>query len=297
MSSPQVESGRAFEYGIVQAFHRFYSSSIVRNDELMRRAEQAFINCTSSEQKKIFKASNEVSAFLITRDDNLRPRDGYRIWLQSDMKGVGGDVRDVVIDYAGNQIGISAKNRHWAVKHPRLSERIDFGQKWFGIPCDITYFHQIAPIFRELRILRQQGIYWRDLSSKIERFYIPILDAFKDETVRLCNNNVNSPRRMVEYLLGEYDFYKVIKENGNISIQSFNMNNTLGWGRHIRLPTRLIEARKKDNSKNTIIFTFDEGWQLSFRIHNAESLVVPSLKFDVQIIGLPNTTQHQIHYS
>lgn len=101
---------------------------------------------------------------------------------------------------------------------------------------------------------------------------------------------------MVEYLMGEHDFYKVIKENGDVSIQSFNMHGALGWGRHIRLPTRLIEAREKDNSDNTMIFTFNEGWQLSFRIHNAESRVVPSLKFDVQIVGLPNATSHQIHY-
>ncbi|MEG2575602.1 MAG: HaeIII family restriction endonuclease [Christensenella sp.] len=33
----------------------------------------------------------------------------------------------------------------------------------------------------------------------------------------------------------------------------------------------------------------DGGWQFSFRIHNAATLVEPSLKFDVQIIGMPVT--------
>ena len=91
--------------------------------------------------------------------------------------------------------------------------------------------------------------------------------------------------------------YRVIKENGEVTIHSFNLHNTLGWGRTISLPTRLIEARQKDDSENTLILTFDAGWQLSFRIHNAESRVMPSLKFDVQIVGLPNATQHQIHYA
>jgi hypothetical protein len=292
----QVDSGHAFEYGLAQSFHRLYASSTLRDDVFMRRAEQSFTACSEIEQDKIFRAADEIAAFLLAHDNNLRPRDGYTIWLQSDMSGVRGDVRDVLIGHDTMQTGLSAKNRHWALKHSRLSERIDFGRRWFGVPCDPGYFHQIVPIFRELNTLRRIGTYWRDLENKSERFYIPVLTAFRDEAVRLCNSNPNSPRHMVEYLVGAYDFYKVIKENGDVSIQSLNMHGTLGWGRHIRLPTRLIEAREKDNSDNTIIFTFDEGWQISFRIHNAESLVVPSLKFDIQAVGLPNATSHQIHY-
>ncbi len=28
-------------------------------------------------------------------------------------------------------------------------------------------------------------------------------------------------------------------------------------------------------------------WQFSFRLHNAKDLVEPSLKFDIQIVGVP----------
>ena len=31
----------------------------------------------------------------------------------------------------------------------------------------------------------------------------------------------------------------------------------------------------------------NNGWQLSFRIHNAKTDVEPSLKFDIQFIGMP----------
>ena len=31
----------------------------------------------------------------------------------------------------------------------------------------------------------------------------------------------------------------------------------------------------------------NNGWELSFRIHNASTLVEPSLKFDIQFIGMP----------
>lgn len=295
MSKSQVESGHAFEYGIACAFHRLYTSSVLTDDSFTRRAKDSFVNCSSREQSKIVKASDEIAAFLVAHDNNLRIRDDYSIRLQSDMRGVVGDVRDVIITRSNLEVGISAKNRHTAVKHSRLSEKIDFGRDWFGVPCNPEYFHQIVPIFRELRTLKRQGVLWRDLENKVGRFYIPILLAFKDEAERLCKNQ-DMPKRMVEHLMGKFDFYKIIKENGDVSVKSFNMHGTLGWGKRIKLPTRLIEAREKDDSDNTMIFTFDEGWQLSFRIHNASSAVEPSLKFDVQIIGLPNAAQHEIHY-
>ena len=31
----------------------------------------------------------------------------------------------------------------------------------------------------------------------------------------------------------------------------------------------------------------DNGWQISFRIHNAKDVIETSLKFDIQIIGMP----------
>jgi hypothetical protein len=33
----------------------------------------------------------------------------------------------------------------------------------------------------------------------------------------------------------------------------------------------------------------DSGWQFSLRIHNAATYVEASLKFDVQIVGMPTT--------
>lgn len=31
----------------------------------------------------------------------------------------------------------------------------------------------------------------------------------------------------------------------------------------------------------------DKGWAISFRIHNASSRIEPSLKFDIQLVGIP----------
>jgi len=48
------------------------------------------------------------------------------------------------------------------------------------------------------------------------------------------------------------------------------------------------------DSQTSIIVTCDMGWTVSMRIHNASSRVEPSLKFDVNLISLPNTIHTQI---
>ncbi len=45
----------------------------------------------------------------------------------------------------------------------------------------------------------------------------------------------------------------------------------------------------KPGSTNTVEMFLDNGWQLSFRIHNVSTKVEPSLKFDVQFIGMPTS--------
>ena len=57
----------------------------------------------------------------------------------------------------------------------------------------------------------------------------------------------------------------------------------------IELPTELVALKFKTGSDNTVEMYLNNGWQLSFRIHNASTKVEPSLKFDVQFIGMPVT--------
>ena len=209
-------------------------------------------------------------------------------------------MRDVIVynTALSQEIGISAKNRHWAVKHSRLSEQIDFGSDWFGVRCSSNYFHTIVPIFRELHSRKRRNEKWRDIPNKKQLYYMPVLQAFHTEMSELFEHSPDQVARgLVRYLLGRYDFYKVIKENGNVSIMSFNIGGTLKWGSRIPLPTRIIEISMKPRSETTLIMTFDQGWQISFRIHNASTKVEPSLKFDINIIGLPQSaSRHVITY-
>ena len=57
----------------------------------------------------------------------------------------------------------------------------------------------------------------------------------------------------------------------------------------VNLPTRLVDIQLKPGSTNKVELYLDNGWQFSFRIHNASTIVEPSLKFDIQIEGMPTS--------
>jgi hypothetical protein len=105
--------------------------------------------------------------------------------------------------------------------------------------------------------------------------------------------------RLVEYLIGNQDFYKVIKGNNKVEIQAYNLHGTLNlpFGnikpkakiQKLKVPNRLIEIVYQDNSKTTLLVSLSDGWQISFRIHNASSRIESSLKFDVNLVSMPHT--------
>ena len=289
-----VQSGRAFEYGMALEIAQWIQAELSM-DRSMQVAYDYFNACDSIEQSKITNASKQIASFLAARDTRLAHHK-CKIRIQSDMHGAKGDVRDIIIETPSGEVGISAKNRHHAVKHSRLSERIDFGKQWMGQESSSDYYREISPIFRELRSRREQRQLWRDIPDKKDRFYLPILHAFDRELNRLYeSDDAKIAKKLLHYLLGEHDYYKIAKINGRVSIQSFNIDGSLQWGARLPLPGTLINTDIKN--KTTLMVVFDKGWQLSFRIHSASSRVEPSLKFDIQIIGLPFVlTRHETDY-
>lgn len=104
---------------------------------------------------------------------------------------------------------------------------------------------------------------------------------------------------MVEYLVGTKDYYKIVSRDSKrlTIVETFNLHGTLNKPSKIKvsaitvpvvnLPTELVALKFKTGSKNTVEMYLNNGWQLSFRIHNASTKVEPSLKFDIQFIGMP----------
>ncbi len=224
--------------------------------------------------------------------------------LVSDQAGQNGDVRDVLMIRSRQkwEIGISAKNNHRAVKHSRLSQKIDFGEKWLGTSCSGDYFKEINPIFNLLAGLKakDKSTKWASIENMQEVVYLPILDAFKKELLRLEKESPNIvAKKLVQYLIGNKDFYKIINGKKKVEIQAYNLHGTLNLPFEkvkpkakipkLKLPTRLIEIVYKENSTTTLLVSLNEGWQISFRIHNASSRVETSLKFDINLVSVPHT--------
>jgi len=305
----QLESGKAFEYALANALYdkikNKQEADLVKNDEyeIARRSYTLF---DENERANYNLAAQAGVDHILTLEpgltNSISENDKISIIIQSDSTGIGGDVRDViVIKSAQNwEIGFSAKTNHSAVKHSRLSDNIDFGKSWLRINCSREYFFEVTKIFGELRQLmekaKMQGeiLKWKNLSRKQERFYKPILESFTKELQRLNEENQEVPARLLEYLIGRHDFYKVIKTKGQTTIQGFNLHDTLNRdsnGRKLtnvaklKLPTRILDMEFQ--KLNKVIITLDGGWSVSFRIHNASTAVEPSLKFDIQLEGIP----------
>ncbi|MYE87965.1 HaeIII family restriction endonuclease [Candidatus Poribacteria bacterium] len=284
----QTESGKAWEYGLASTFANLLNRTafLVPNGPCAK-SQKSYALLPQDERNRIDRAASEAVLFLCDQDERLVNTES--IVIQSDREGQRGDVRDILLYTDKEVIGVSAKHRHDALKHPRLSDLIDFGSDWYGVPCSETYRSAIQPVFDDLRGRIGK---WSDLPDKHDSYYIPILNAFMQEV-----NEYADPDKLLRYLLGRYDFYKIIKENGNISLQSFNLNSHLEWGSRVPLPQQIVQFSMKPNSKTTAILHMDAGWQLSFRIHNAKSAIEPSLKFDVQLIGIPQVlSQHEIPF-
>lgn len=105
---------------------------------------------------------------------------------------------------------------------------MDFGKKWYGIECSDKYWADIKPIFNYLDIEKAKQTLWKDLPNKEDDVYTPLLIAFKEELDRQ-NEFVNIAEKLVEYLLGEFDFYKVIgiDSTRTTQVQSYNLRGTL----------------------------------------------------------------------
>ena len=295
MSSPtQTESGKAFEYALAYALAAFLDKPFT-DSNAKTIAHNAYLLHSETEQDKMDKAASEAVVFLCAHDERFG--DTISVSLQDDKQGMIGDVRDVIAHLDdGKEIGISAKNRHDAVKHSRLSDLIDFGKEWTDYPYSNGYMKRVKPVFEDLRQKRADGVLFRDIPDKENRYYLPILTAFEDELRNLCENyGQRFVMRLFQYLLGIKDFYKVIKENGHVAILSCNINGELIWGKEWKVPDRVESITRKRGSVNTITVSFMGGWQLSFRLHNASSRAEPSLKFDIRFIGLPaSVARHEI---
>ena len=306
MSNASNNQGRAYEFiclnSLYEAISKIRPAKIVINSSY-KAAENAWKRLTHGERTLYTLSAKSTIETIFALEPNIveDSSDILNLYIQNDKHGEEADVRDIIIERKEIiwEIGLSIKHNHMAVKHSRIAKTLDFGSKWYDIPCSLTYWNDVKPIFDFLEHEKTKGTYFRDLRAKEDDVYIPLLNAFIKEITMQVQASQNVPRRLVEYLLSKYDFYKVINiDNKRVTtIQSFNIYGTLNLSSRasqpkikvpvINLPTTLLHIGFKPGSKTTVFICFDKGWQFSFRIHNAKDVIETSLKFDIQIVGMP----------
>lgn len=308
VSTKSNDQGRAYEYAWIKTLYKalcdMRKTRIVHNSSLHANEKAWALMDEEMQQTFMISAESAIDTVL-----EMEPKmsegsnDELTLEFQKDGAGVKGDVRDIVIrrNDIEWEIGLSIKHNHDAVKHSRLSHKLDFGKEWFDMPCSDAYWNAVQPIFDMLKNEKDNGSRWSEINDKDEVVYVPLLQAFMDEVNRAYKEDKNMPRKMIEYLIGIEDYYKVVSRDSKrlTIIYTFNMHDTLNKPSEnkvsaitvpiVELPTRLVALEFKPGSNNTVEMFLDNGWQLSFRIHNASTKVEPSLKFDVQFIGMPTS--------
>ena len=313
----QVKNGKAFEYAIAEVYCKYinkagFQAKLIENDALTQ-ARKYFQSFNDADQQKFKDAALATIDTMIKIEPGLiaqkTQNDVLSIFLQKDQEGENGDVRDVVVRRIQPkwEIGFSAKNNNDAVKHSRLGQKLDFGDVWLGTPCSQQYWDDIEPVFEFIEDCISKKMKWSVLGdAKRERIYVPLLQAFRDEVMRIAQEHPETPALLVKYLIGNYPFYKIIKDDVHnlVVVKAFNINGELNKTVNkmkprystpsINLPTRIVEFVMKKDSETTLDMILDGGWEISFRLQNASTFVERSLKFDIKLLGNPPIlfTQH-----
>ncbi|GHR11889.1 hypothetical protein VN0438_09280 [Helicobacter pylori] len=309
MSDKSNNQGRAYEYAWCLALEQklsVFKKVIVDKQNGFNAANRAYESLEKSLQERYLESAKQGVLLLLDCEPLLSEviessQNEITLSLQKDKLGEMGDIRDILIYFDRFCIGLSIKHNHDAVKHSRLSKDLDFGEKWLGVGVSQNYKDTIKPLFERLENAKKEGMLWRDFPNKEQEIYVPLLQAFKKEVLRIDEDKKNKvPQKMVEYLLGKYDFYKAIllEREQKTKLEAYHFNNTLNRSvknkpkRIIplsKLPTRMIYFDFKPKSFNTLELVLNEGWSFSLRIHNASSRVEPSLKFDIKLLSKPES--------
>lgn len=283
----QVINGKAFEWAVATACAQFLGVEI-ESSAAAKKAKESHQLVGSALQMR-FKQAATLSVAHIFQNANAK------VDLLPDGRGELGDVRDIVINLGDREVGLSCKSNHSDLKHSRLSHRANFVKKWGldALGCSEEYKNAISPIFKELQQIRKESnrtALFENLNDKPSRFYWPVLDAFSQELLRLQAVYKNMPKTLSEnllsYLIGSHDFYKIIVEQKQVIIQGFNFKGTLSIPKS-KYPKEILGVDNKNGTSYSKTVRFTGGYSINFRIHNGDSLVMPSLKFAVSAISYP----------
>lgn len=299
----QVENGKAFEFAVANSTSSALGRQILDN-AAARYAKSCFEKLpTPISEQFVLSAENAVAHILKIESNHIALEDPEYIEIAEDERGKRGDVRDVLIVSKKSELGFSCKNNHDALKHSRLSPKIDFIANW-GLDqqgCSSAYWEAVRPLFAELASMKNESggtKLFNELENIGRDYYLPILEAFSAELLRVMGPDAVDSQRaaaaFVHYIIGRNDFYKIMNLKTHTEIQGFNFDGSLSVPKS-KTPTHLVSLDNLDGGNFAKTTRFNRGYAFNFRIHNASSRVEPSFKFDVRGISFGNEIyQHHI---
>lgn len=342
--SNTVINGKAFEYAsLIELYKNLRENGWkkeqikIKTDKNYKNVERAYqmVNAPEDEEEDDIdilqieiqennynKAARVAARYLQMVEPILKfPENLYgELSAMPDSAGIKGDVRDIDFTIYSDkkktnqlkQIGISCKNNHEAVKHPRITENPDFANEWTNgeFHCSQEFMAEMKKIQELMDEYQVKYEKWSAVETKMDSIYYPIVNLFVKEIKNLgiASENDSDERKkevqrftqlFFEYMFGTQDFYKFIKDDHSkatkvypynmhgLLMNPYNGNKNAQAVKSITMPDEIVNVRIKPKSKTTIEIYFD-NWIISMRLHNADAKIKrTSLKFDVQIKAQP----------
>lgn len=303
-NSKQNESGRAFEYAVMWAllreFRRNHFKVDLHRGKAFQQARIAYggtIDSTKEELKLAAVAGIETFCLLEPRlfDQNDKGK-LTKMFLSEDAAGKKSDPRDIVVERDNWHLGLSAKHESPWIKSPRLSNLASFGNDWIGVECTQIYKADIQAAFSPIQPHFDEE--WKGLPKPVkDALYKSVAKAFSDELIRLEQQFGSCvPENLMRFLLGNYDYYKLLRKGKTTQLVPFNIHGSLSRksksGRPVTnimqlpLPTRFLKIEQ--HSWNKLRLYFDAGWTIEMRVHNKDSRIKQSLAFETEVVGQPS---------
>lgn len=247
---------------------------------------------SDAKSKKLYNDYIKHSHLIIDwvfKQFNLYDSTSILIDKLPDKAGEFGDITDIrIIKNKNCIINLSLKNNSDSIKHSRITQL----PTWVGFAKDSnefsSYSNQLNSIWNEIK--NEVATYNSSSSIKISKFnqLDNIRKNYKEDSILnpfynliesffsdYCTSS-DQCNMLFRYLVGIYDFYKIINRPKCFDIFSFI---------NISSPTNVSFAR---TSNDYLLLSFNNGWDLSIRLHNGDNKLSPSLKCDVKIYNSPN---------
>ena len=308
MSGTQNASGNAFEYALANQLAcavgvrlKTRAKEDAATNEAADKAGGDFFERDPKSRRWLARAAAAAVSHITDLEEKmLAQASGEHVRMLPDSAGQAGDPRDIVLRVGKGVLAISAKLNNDTVKNPRLQfGNPDFAVNWgLGVEISPAYCDAVGAVARRVDEAKKSGLEnWRELPELHGEIYAPLLLAFRDEIFRIISGESGNPdacRNFAKFMVGKPDYYKVMayQSRNLVVVQGYNFGRTLAC-RRPSFPSSLISATPCRGT--TLVLTFDGGWVFTMRIHNAESRITRSLKWDVKIIGHPsNLYSHHI---